>query len=256
MRCINCGYENDENAHFCINCGSNLAYNRNPLKEIMSRLLNDSLFMVMCILYTAGVVFLLMSRELPIIKMLMVIFLWLLYAQYRKGIVDSKYMRCVSGTIFASYVVRCILGCLLVVLGFFLFALAAVMETSSKWREIYFIISPYIDRYSGIGAGYEYQALAITAVFLIMAAIIFTIINVAGMRSIHRLAKSLYKSLDEGKISIICGSARTWLMVFGIFTGLFALNSGRVFSLFGGGCVAAALFLGSVLVKKYFQRFE
>ncbi len=256
MRCINCGYENDENAHFCIKCGSSLAYNRNPLEGIMTQLVKDSLFTVMCILYTAGVVLLLISRELPIIKILMVIFLWLLSAQCKNGIVDSKYMRCISGTIFASCVVRCILGGLLVVFGFFLVAVAAMMETSSQWRKFYYIISPYIDRYSRIGGDYAYQFLAIMAVMLIMAAIIFTIINVAGIRSIHRLAKSLYKSLDEGKWNIVCGSARTWLMVFGVFTGYGALTSGGVFSLFGGGCVAAALILGSVLVKKYFKRFE
>ncbi len=259
MRCINCGYENDENAHFCIKCGSGLAYNRNPLEGIMTQLVKDSIFTVMCILYTAGIVFLLISRELPIIKILMAIFLWLLYAQCKNGIVDSKYMRCISGTIFASCVVRCVLGCLLVAFGFFLVAVAAMMETSSQWREFYFIISPYIDRYNridSIGRGYEYQFLAIMAVVLIMAAIIFIIINVAGMRSIHRLAKSLYKSLNDGKWNIVCGSARTWLMVFGVFTGYAAIMSGEVFSFFGGGCVAAALILGSVLVKKYLKCFE
>lgn len=256
MRCINCGYENDGNAHFCVNCGSNLAYNRNPLKEIMTRLLNDSLFVVMCILYTAGIAFSLISRDLPIIKILMAIFLWLLYAQCKKGNVESKYMRCISGTILASCVVRCILGCLLVAFGFFMVAVAAMMETSSQWREIYFIISPYIHRYSRIGGNYAYQFLAITAVVIILAAIIFTVINVAGMRSIHSLAKSLYKSFDDEKLNIVCGSARIWLMTFGVFTGCSALTSGGVFSLFGGGCLAAALILGSVLVKKYFQHFE
>lgn len=257
MKCINCGYDNDEDAHFCINCGSSLAYNRNPLEGIMSRLLKDSLFMVLCILYSIGVVFSLLSRDIQVIRILMVIFLWLLYAQSKRGTVDSKYMRYISGTIFASYIVRWILGCLLVLCGFFLLAVAIMMESSSQWETLYSAIRPYIEGYNRIGGDYADLFLVLFSCLLILGAIIAIIINVAGMRSIHRFAQSLYRSLEEGQWNMVkCGSARIWLMIYGVFGALSASRSRNAFSFLGEGCLAAAVIIGSVLVKKYFGNLE
>lgn len=257
MRCINCGYENEEDARFCVNCGSGLAYNRNPLEGIMSRLLKDNLFMVICILYTVGVAFSLLGGEIQVIRILMTIFLWLLYVQHRKGIVDSNYMRCISGTIFASYVVRWVICGLLVICGCFLIATAILMESSSRWSMVYSAVRPYIDGYNRIGTAYAEVFLTIFSLALIFGSIIAMVINVAGMRSIHRFAQSLYTSFDDGRLNIVkCGTARVWLMIFGIFAAFSALTSGGAYSLFGEGCLAAALILGSILVKKYFGNFE
>lgn len=257
MRCINCGYDNDENAHFCIKCGSGLAYNQNPLKEIMPRLVKDSLFLVICILYTTGIVFSLINRNMPIIEILMALFLWLLYAQCKKETMASNYMRCISGTIFASYVVRWVVGCLVVIAGCFLVATAIMMESSSQWRMIYSAIWPYIDRYNMFDGAYADMFLVLFSFALIFGAIIALAVNAAGLRSIHRFAQSIYKSFEDGKCNLVkCGAARTWLMVFGVFDALSALRSREVFSLFAEGCMAAALIISSVLVKKYFKSFE
>lgn len=117
MRCTNCGYNNDGDARFCKSCGFAMSFNQNPLAERILPLLKDDLFMALCILYSISVGFSLISGGMPVTRILMTIFLWLIFSQSRKETIASNYMRCISGTIFASYVIKWILCCIVALCG-------------------------------------------------------------------------------------------------------------------------------------------
>lgn len=260
MRCTKCGYENNGNARFCQGCGSALAYHPAPLTERMLCLFNDSLFLALCILCTVSASLSLLSADVPLIRILMCIFLWLLFSQGKKRITDVNYMRCVSGAIFASYVINWILFCLIALCGMLLAILFFVAGTAGLGNRLYWEILPYIGNYAGIFSSFTSLYLWGISAVLIITAIIGIALNILGRRSIHRFAQSLYKSMEHGQMSLAsCSAARTWLLVFGIIHAVLAIldsANGSTSSFMAGGCLSAAFIIGYVLVGKYFKDFQ
>jgi hypothetical protein len=95
----------------------------------------------------------------------------------------------------------------------------------------------------------------IIVVTSIIAAIVIWVVNFFGTRNIHKLAKSLYKSVESDKLSLVkCRAAHNWLMVFGIFSVLSALSSLTDFYIIGvvqSGGMAAAQIIAATLINRY-----
>lgn len=260
MKCMNCGYDNNENAKFCQGCGSDLTSNRSPLSGRMLPLLEDTMFMVLCIVQSVSTLFSLAGGGLPVIGILATVFLWLFFAQGRKGIVHSKHLRCISGTVYASYIIGLVVSCIAAVCGILLVILSFAVDTTGLWDMLYSEL--------GINMNNFGKGLLLTAKFfwvlvfviLVIAAIVNICLTIFGTRSIHRFVQSVYKNLEDGQTEIVkCSAAKTWMMVFGVVNAVLALLSlisGSVSSFLGTGCMAAVYIMGNMLVNKYLDEFK
>lgn len=261
MKCSNCGCDNAENARFCQRCGSALAIDRHPLSERMLRLLNDNIFMTLCILYSVSTGFSLISGGVPIVGIIMTTFLWLVFAQRKNGIITPKHLRYISGTIFASYVINWVLCCIVAFCGLFLAVLPFTMNKVELWNIIYPEIDSYINGYfeDFTLITMNFYLLLVSAILIIIA-IIGACLNVIGRRSIHRFVQSIYKNLECGQINLVRrGRAQVWMMVFGILNGVsaaIALTGGNMDSFLEEGCLSAVFIMSSVLVNKYFGNLK
>ena len=79
--------------------------------------LKDPLFLVVCILLSISCLLSLSAGSVPLIDILITVFLWLTYAQARKDIADAGHLRCVSGALYAQYVIVYVVAGLLLVVG-------------------------------------------------------------------------------------------------------------------------------------------
>lgn len=267
MKCINCGNEIADNSAFCAFCGSPTSpveETETPVSAVHQKLLDifkDKLFLILCILVSASTVISIASSNVPLLLILFTIFLWLIYAKAAKNTVDIKNMRNVSGTIFASYVISWVaiglLGFISVIGAVFAFAIGNTVELQSIITEILSEIDYSIDGVDallGLTAGSVMIITAVVLVIVFIGCIIGAVINIFGMRSIHKFAKSLYKSAEIDNFCIEkLAAAKTWILVFGILicvSSIFSIGSLKLF--LSNGCLGAAYILAYVLIREHF----
>ncbi len=220
MKCTYCGFETEDNSIYCVRCGRQLqaeTLSLNPMADRVSNLFTDGLFLVICILMSANAAFTLFCGSIPVFQVLFAIFLWLCFAQGRSGFVDQTHIRSLSGTVFAYYIVQFVGAGLLSLLGLFFSAVFSLITNSSFF-------------YEDLAAEMEFESLAEAELFeglmgmmggffliiiLIMAAGII-LINIFGIRKIHKFIQSLYQSVEINENRIVFAkAARTWLIVLG-----------------------------------------
>ena len=258
MKCTNCGFESPEGVNSCANCGAVLnqeLVSRNPAAEKILAALKDKLFLVICILLSVSLGLGVLAGSFNIITILLVIFLWMVYSNSTKDVVDTKNLRRVSGTVYASYVIANVAFVMLavagVIIGLVFDALTkeaefiAMLEKELATMNLEIEVSQIIERLQE-GFGWLFAG-----VFLFVAAV-GLIVNLCGLRKIHRLAKSVYMSVDMADLSLIkkANAAKNWLWVFGVCSAITVL-SGDWMAVVSGGCSAAAYILAAILVKKY-----
>lgn len=260
MKCVHCGFENEQEVAFCVKCGAS-AQATAPVSEhtvaskVLSALKND-LFLVICILVSASAAFSLANEQLPLLTILATIFLWIVYAKARKDAADGETLRCLSGTIFAHYVVMyVVVGCFVLAALLFLLVFALVSDSAGLIEEIInefgVMEAEYIDL---IELFLSLSGLVAFLIFALLAVPVF-LLNFFGMRKIHGFVKSVYQSVQYNVPAFQhIKAAQTWLMVFGILSAISACTalSASVASALSGGCSAAAMIVASILVRKSF----
>ena len=265
MKCNNCNFETEQDFVYCPNCGAAHTENSNsetnfetaepvsitPAADRILSVLKDNLFLAVCILVSASAVLSILSATLPVLSILFTIFLWLVYAGGKKGIADAKYLRYVSGTVFAGYVINFVLAGLIIFAGLLCGLIFGALGSSSLFDDI---LSQ--TEFSGL-AGLFISASGVVLFFLFAAiGAAYLVLNLLGMRKIHSLAKTTYQSIDCGVLNLPdANSARVWLLVFGICTAVTALFSlaGDATAALSSGCDAAAMIISSVLINKYLK---
>lgn len=267
MKCNNCGNEIVENSAFCTFCGSPVSPvepTEAPTSAVRQKILNifkDKLFLVLCILVSIATVFSIANSKVPLLLILFTIFLWLIYAKSTKNTVDIKNMRCVSGTVFAAYVINWVLigllGFVSVVGIVFSLVIGNTAELESIMQEILSEIDYSVNGLeilSGITAASFMIVIAVAFITVLIICVIAIIVNIFGMRSIHKFAKSLYISAQIDNFCIEkLNAAKSWLLVFGIFTCISALPCIDNFRAFiTNGCLGAAYIIAYALIKKHF----
>ncbi len=250
MKCSNCNYESDADFAFCPNCGAKQeqpqsqevqqqpqfqqpqqqqfqqgyvpyqAPQPQPMfysngNERILGFFKDTLFLVVTILFSVYSV--LNILKLPVIEILFTIFFWIIFAAAKKNAVTSNQVKWVSGTTFAKVIINYV-GCgALVVVG-----IIAMVGTGAVGSALG---SSMGKNGMGVAAGVGSVGLVILIVLLVAAAISF-FITFLGIRPIQKLVQSCYKSLEIGSLHLEkAGSAKVWLMIFGILKGLGALGS-------------------------------
>ena len=256
MKCTNCGYETDKEISVCPVCNRPIAPSSSfsassPLAAKLSALFNDPLFLVVCILVTVSAGLGVLSASFDVLKILYSVVLWLIYVNCRGGNVDAKYIRNLSGTVYASYIVTnitAVIGGICGVIGGILLPIAAESE----------LVSDLLDALD-IGASFlpALGLFAATAWLIIIFSVIICgvilVFNYLGRRRIHAFLKAQHIALSCGGENYAdLDGAKTWLMVLGVFTGVSALSSSGLDGLLSTACFAAALIIGSLLLGRHF----
>ena len=281
MICNHCGYQANEDFAFCPNCGKSVNEGQQPAGESNAQqpeqqvfqeapvqtdfatqkalsLFKDSLFLVICILQSVATGLSLIGKSFPIIGILFTVFLWLIYSQSRKNIVSAKYMRYVSGTNFAVYVLGWVASIALVVGGILLALLFAVIGSDSSVVDFFMNeLRSIVGSYAGILVRLLYGAAVWFTIICVVAAAIVMLITYFGYRSIHKFSQSLYRSIECKDLIIVKrNTAQVWLLIFGIFSAISALGSvfgANMTGFISNGCTAGVYILSYLLINKYYS---
>ena len=274
MKCNNCGFENQKDFGYCPNCGAPKAVEQpvaeqpqtveavslNPAADKILWALKDNMFLVLCILMSASCVLSLIGG-LPVINILITIFLWLTYADAQKGFANEKHLQCVSGTVYASYIITNVACGILIACGVIFGAIFSLFANTPEFISGF---EAALSEYEFSELGVEFadipQALLATAgwfigfLFIFIAAI-GLVINLLGMRKIHRFAKSVYQGIMYQNPDFKNPrAAKNWLLFFGICSAIStvtSLTSGNITSILATGCTAASEIIAYILIDKY-----
>ena len=264
MKCNNCGFEYEDSLKVCPNCEPNplpVAISLNPAADKVSAAITDSLFVVMCILMSASCLFSLFVGGLPVLNILFTIFMWLSYAQARKGILDSTHLRSLSGTTFAVYVINFVSAGCIAFIGFICtFVLGTISQTPDLLEEIKNAIeleNPVIvNQAISIIANYG----VIIGVIIVIIAVLMIVLNIFSYNKIHKFAKSVYQSVDMNNIGFQnAKAAKVWLYIIAVFTVVSAVidmqsSDFKTLSyLISEICTALTAIFAGVLIGKYLQ---
>lgn len=253
MKCPNCGFEGELTYPVCPQCQAQLQ--TNPAAEKILGVLKDTLFLVICILMSAVCGLSFIVGNLPLINVLITIFLWLTYAQSKKGIADPKHLRCISGAVYANYVITYVLAGLVALLGVIF---GAVFEMVFSDPEL---INSILSELGDVDVALVTDLLStlpgiiVTVAFMLAAAIII-VVNVFSQRYIHRFAKSVYQSIEAGKLEPKhTGAAKIWLFIYGGFTVITFLTNlgGDLIPALCSAAEAAAAIIAGILINKHFS---
>ena len=264
MKCLNCGFEYNDGYSYCPNCGSApvqaeaIPVSINPTEDKILAALKDKLFLVLCILISASCVLSVLSGSFPIIYILAAVFLWIIFAKSQNNIADTNMLRCLSGTVFAGYVVNYVIAGLLIFFG----ALVSVffpflLENTNLINSIYHEIADEMPQYTymfNLNEFISFLLKLIGPIFIIIGLAVI-LINFFSMRKIHAFVKSVY----QGIIFQIPyfnkpQAARNWTIFFAVCSGITALSQflSSILGALSNGCNCALLIISAIIINKYF----
>ena len=256
MKCEACGYESENSFNFCPGCGAaiqNTEISQNPAANAILCALKDKLLLVICILLSASCIFSLAADSIPLLNILTTVFLWIAYAKSRKDIADAEQLRCVSGTVYAQYVITNVVSIIFMVVGVICFAaFDAIAGQPAIWEaiaeELGTDILPVAELTGSI------FAVVFASVFIFIGALML-VLNIFSMRYIHHFAKSVYQSIQNGALELKHIKATyVWLFIFGACSAIGAVSSlvADITVALNGGASAAAAIIAGLLIRKYF----
>ena len=262
MKCTNCGFENEVEFAFCPECGTATEVltddavalevanppATNPIADKTLAALKHPLFLTVCILVSASALIGLADGGLPVLSILATVFLWLIFAKSRKDVIHTEMMRCVSGVVFADYVISYVAVGLLLVVGALLAAVIAIAAGSATMFDeivngLGLMDAEYIDLVEILLSASGAVVFLVCALF---AAIGF-VFNFFGTRKVHGFVKSLYKANQNDATAVLyVKEAKTWLLILGILGAVFSGLS------LAGLVSGAAMIVAPILVGKCF----
>lgn len=254
MKCTKCGFESELDHPVCPQCQAEIR--PNPAAQKILRALRDPLFLVICILMSISCAVSLAADALPLISILITVFLWLTYAQSRKEIADAKHLRCISGAVYANYVITYVVAGLIVIVGIIFTVAFGLIAGNPDFLETFF--SELID----VDFAAYSQALTlipsgiILVVFVFIAAIL-VVINIFALRYIHRFAQSVYQSIEAGVLSLKhVTTTKVWMFIIGGLSAVSCLSNlaNDAFEAFLSSASSGAIcILAGLLIHKYFS---
>lgn len=259
MKCYQCGFEREEEFTFCPNCGFS-APSAPPQAPSASAVilpaLQDPMFLILCILMSALCLISLSAGSMPLLNILFAVFLWLTYAQARKGIADARHLRCISGVVYAQYVILLVVGILLAVCGVILAVAFGALANSEDFIGI--LLSGIADvdpEVVAILSGLTSLSGGLIAFVFIFAAAIVIVLNIFSNRYIHGFAKSIYQSVEQEKLELKhLGATKVWLIIVTVSAGINMINSfGNITAMATNLVTLGTTLFATLLVHKYFK---
>lgn len=259
MKCENCGFESPQERPQCPICQTPLVTLPQTGTNPILAALKDQLFLVICILMSASCLLSLSMDSVPLIHILITVFLWLTYAQSRKDVADAEHLRCVSGAVYAQYVITYVSAGLCLVLGvLFSIIFSALLQDGSLVDSTLSAIADVIEidasAYAIIESIISASGILVLVGCVLVAAIV-TLINYFTLRYIHRFAQSVYQSIQTNvpvfkhtKAAMIC------LYVLSGCSAISALSSfGDFLPMLSSAVSCATTLIAALLIQKYFQ---
>ncbi len=252
MKCTNCGFESELEYPVCPQCQAEIR--PNPAAQKILSVLKDPLFFVICILMSVSTALSLMAGNLPLINILITVFLWLTYAQSCKGIADANHLRCVSGAVYANYVITYVSAGLVVVVGLiFTVAFGLILGQPGIFESL---LSEFIDMdYAAFAQAFAIIPSGIILFIFIFAAAIIVVINIFSMRYIHRFVQSVYQSIGAGVLKLKhVPAAKICMFIFGgvtAFSCLANLASTDLQTLLISASGSAVYIIAGLLIRKH-----
>ncbi len=263
MKCIKCGFEAQEDFNFCPVCSQQQTpvepVSINPAADKVMSALKDGMFLTICVLMSLYCAMSILAGTFPLIQILATIFLWITYAQSTKGFVSAEHIRGVSGAVYAGYVLNNILFVMFaiggVLIGAVLSLLSGTQELNDMLIELLAELELSASDITKIQDVLEMGGWVLGAAFIFIA-VIGLLINILGMRKIHRFTKSVYQSVMYNAPNFKNPKGtKNWLMFFGVCTAITASSlflSGAYIFAVANASIAIAQIMASVLIKKYF----
>ncbi len=259
MKCNNCGFEMNEDFVYCPNC-STPSYSPpimiNPAAFKFKEILKSNSILTMCILLTVAGALGILSGSVPLLTILATIFLWIAYSKGLKDELDTNQLRCISGTVYAAYIINYVAYIMLLISGIILIFAFGFISSSPQ------LLNSFLDNFELDVSGNVLNIIEsniaifgfIISFIFIVASVISIIINATGMRKIHRFIKTAYEGISTGQLeNRYTVAAKNWLIVFGVFSLLSAfidLISGNIMSALSSACTAAVMLLASSIINK------
>lgn len=299
MFCKNCGFEFEDGVMYCPQCGAQqvseqAAPQENQYAPVfeavpensgsgfaqkITEFVSSGLFLAMTILVTASAAFDVFGNfqkteagfKLPvssIICILLAVFMWMSYASAKKGEVNYRNLRKVSGTIFAYKVILFVVSGLIACVG-------AILTVADKLILSFLQSNEFLTEFESAlesegmnsdelfgelgGVLGEINVEDVIKIFssalgigLIIAAVLVVLYGIFGIGSIHKLVKSTYEGVrDDCPALDKLGACRGWILTIGIVKALQTLGSlgDNNFAVpLASGCFAAACIVAFALL--------
>lgn len=257
MNCSKCGFKIPDDSKVCPFCGQAVdSVSVNTAANVVFAALKDNLFLAICILITANSAIMLLTGSIQLLQILFAVFLWLTYASAQRGYVDAKNLRCVSGTAYAQYVIINVAATIFIVSGILTaVTFSSIVNTAEFMDVLNATLAEFDLSLNDVPQAIISAAEWIFGLVFVIAGAVVLVINLLGMRKIHRFAKSVYMGVmyQNPNFENPIG-AKNWLMAFGVLSGLSAISSlmnSQTLSALAIGCEAAATIIASILIGKY-----
>lgn len=261
MKCNKCGFDAAQESPFCPQCGermTQLAAPRGAFADQILPVLKDPLFLVVCILLSISCLMSLAAGSVPLINILITVFLWLTYANAQKDVADAEHLRCVSGAVYAQYVINYVVAGLMLVMGV-LFAIAFNILTHSMdgfWESLLSEVSD-TEMVASLMSILPSVSGAVILVVCAFCAIILIVLNIFTMRYLHRFAQSVYRSIQQGEYALKYASIAVILLfitggvdVISCLSSLATLQFGSFAACASSG---GSAILSGLLIRKYLE---
>lgn len=263
MKCLNCGLEYSNEYSNCPNCGAAAPIaepvSLNPVADRVTSALKDNLFLALCVAFTVSTGLSVIAGSINVIYILLTIFLWVAYSKAINNSDSSDSLRCISGTVYAQYIIDNVAAILIMVCGVIFTAtflnannLTEMIEKtmSDLPKELKDVI-PKIESY---GAEELSILLRLIGPILIVIGILTLLINFFSIRKIHKFIKSTYLSMSfRAPFIEKINATRNWLIVFAVFYGLATFYTMvNILSLLINGGVCVSIILAVIIINKYF----
>lgn len=255
MKCTYCNFEQEEAFAFCPQCGAPTEQEAPRENHVAKRLMpavKSGKFLAICILLSVSLGCTLFAGSMDLLTLLAMIFMWQIYANGHKNVLNAGQLRCVSGTVYAAYVLNYVAAGFVILSAITVIGAMATVGADGLMENldslpISISLSPLL------------ALLLATPIVLVLFLLVFSagyvLFNFFGLGSIHAFIKSTYQNLGTGDLLGIKRTklAYVWLWIFGIFTAIDAVSSFFNFELwaaFAGGSLATVYILAAILVKQ------
>lgn len=259
MKCANCGYENEQDYASCPSCGA--AVSSSPAAGKILCALRDPLFLVVCILLSAACLLSLTVGDVPLINILITVFLWLTYAQSRKGVADAHHLRSVSGALYAQYIIYYVAAGLVLVVGLICAVAFGVLGASMES-----FVSALLTAAAGEGSYIPLAGMLssvssfVILITCVIVSAIMVVVNIFTTRYLHGFARSVYMSVESGSLALKhVTAAKVLLFIYGGSSALGCLSSlggGDLMGFLSGGAGGACAIIAGLLIRKYLTAEE
>ena len=262
MKCSNCGFEAAQDSLFCPQCGARMTQVEAPRGTFADRILpalKDPLFLVVCILQSVACVFSLAYGTIPLIGILFTVFLWLAYAQAHKNIADANHLRCVSGTLYAQYILEYVSAGLLLVVGVIL-AIAFTVAGSSisyLWGAVMDALAVQLGAYNSILALLSTVSGSVFFFICAFFATLKVVFNLFTLRYLHRFTKAVYQGIEQDASEIQhVTTAKIVLFILGgltLVSSLSGLIGNQLNDFFSSAASGSCAIIAGLLVHKHLK---